>query len=80
MPKKTPPPAERLGRPAEVIERYRIGESTLWRWVAEREGFPQPRKLGPSVTVFSLDELDAFFAQAASPKKATPTTRKQARA
>lgn len=37
-----------------------IGNSTLWRWVKERPNFPQPMKLGPRVTVFSLDGLIAW--------------------
>ncbi|MDR6535589.1 AlpA family phage regulatory protein [Variovorax soli] len=37
-----------------------IGNTTLWRWVREREDFPRPRKIGPRVTVFSLDELIAW--------------------
>lgn len=66
MPAKKPlPPAERLARPAEVLKLYRISEATLYRWAKSRAGFPQPRKIGPNLSVFSLDELDAFFAREA---------------
>lgn len=37
-----------------------IGRSTFWRWVAEREGFPRPRKLSPRCTVFDQTELLAW--------------------
>lgn len=37
-----------------------IGVSTLWLWTKSRPGFPAPIKLGPKVTVFDLDALQAF--------------------
>ena len=40
-----------------------IGNTTLWRWVKERPDFPRPIKLGPRVTVFSVDELIAWRAR-----------------
>jgi predicted DNA-binding transcriptional regulator AlpA len=64
--KRTPPPAERLARPAEVLQIYRISEATLWRWAKSRPAFPKARRQGPNHTVFSLDELDAFFAAEAA--------------
>lgn len=38
-----------------------VSPATIWRWV--RSGnFPQPFKLGPSVTVWDADAVDAFIA------------------
>jgi prophage regulatory protein len=34
-----------------------IGESTIWRWVKERPGFPQPFKIGSRVTVWRAADL-----------------------
>ena len=41
-----------------------VSPTTVWRWV--REGrFPKPFKLGESVTVWDLGQVDAFIAQQA---------------
>lgn len=37
-----------------------ICNTTLWRWVREREDFPRPIKLSQRVTVFRLNELIAW--------------------
>lgn len=47
-------------RPRHAAEFLGIAESTFWRWVKEREGFPTPIKLGPRTTVFPLDKLTAW--------------------
>jgi prophage regulatory protein len=37
-----------------------VSKTTVWRWV--REGrFPPPFKLGDSVTVWNLDQVEAFI-------------------
>lgn len=37
-----------------------VSPTTVWRWV--REGrFPKPFKLGDSVTVWNLDQVEAFI-------------------
>lgn len=37
-----------------------VSPTTVWRWV--REGrFPAPFKLGDSVTVWNLDQVEAFI-------------------
>lgn len=41
-----------------------ISPATVWRWVREGK-FPKPFKLGASVTVWDVDEVDAFIAQRA---------------
>jgi prophage regulatory protein len=38
--------------------------ATIWRWVKQGT-FPAPFKIGPNVTVWDLDEIDAFLAQRA---------------
>lgn len=41
-----------------------VSPATIWRWT--REGnFPQPFKLGASVTVWNAAEVEAFIAQRA---------------
>jgi predicted DNA-binding transcriptional regulator AlpA len=42
--------------------RLPVSPATVWRWV--REGrFPKPFKLGDSVTVWDVAEVDAFLAR-----------------
>lgn len=38
-----------------------VSPATIWRWVRDGK-FPQPFKLGASVTGWSADEIDAFVA------------------
>ena len=47
-------------RPKQAAEFLGIGVSTLWRWVKERNGFPQPIQLGPRTTVFDGSKLAAW--------------------
>jgi predicted DNA-binding transcriptional regulator AlpA len=41
-----------------------VSPATVWRWVREGK-FPQPFKLGESVTVWDAAEVEAFIAQRA---------------
>jgi prophage regulatory protein len=41
-----------------------VSPATIWRWVRENK-FPKPFKIGPSVTVWDAEEVDAFIAQRA---------------
>ncbi len=36
-----------------------VSHATIWRWVKEGR-FPKPFKLGGNVTVWNLDEVEAF--------------------
>jgi prophage regulatory protein len=47
-------------RPKDAAELLGIGHSTLWRWVKNKDGFPQPVKLSPGVSVFDQAELVAY--------------------
>lgn len=38
-----------------------VSPATIWRWVRDGK-FPQPFKLGASVTGWSADEINAFVA------------------
>jgi len=38
-----------------------IAVSTLWLWSKEKEGFPQPRKITPSTTIWLESELRAYM-------------------
>jgi prophage regulatory protein len=52
------PPAQPLSvRAGAAARMLGIGESTLWRWAKEREGFPQPLRIGPKTTVFDSAKL-----------------------
>jgi predicted DNA-binding transcriptional regulator AlpA len=44
-------------RPRQAAAFLGIALSTLWRWVASREGFPRPVRLSPRTTVFRLSDL-----------------------
>ena len=41
-----------------------VSPATIWRWVRSGK-FPQPFKLGDSVTVWDADAVDTFIAQRA---------------
>ena len=58
----------RWARVKEICDLYRISPATWWRWSAEREGCPKPRKHGPRVTVWNLNEIDAWL-DAQQPKR-----------
>ena len=47
--------------------RLPVSPATLWRWVAQGR-FPAPFKLGPNVTVWDLDQVEAHLAQHAAPQ------------
>jgi prophage regulatory protein len=47
-----------------------VSPATWWRWVREKKA-PAPFKLGPSVTVWDADAVDAFIAQRAAGNTAT---------
>ena len=58
----------RYARARAVCAHFQIARSTLWNWVKTRqhEGFPQPLRAGPKVTLFDINAIDAFLkAQAA---------------
>lgn len=41
-----------------------VSPATIWRWVREGK-FPKPFKLGDSVTVWDLDQVEGFIAKRA---------------
>ena len=40
-----------------------VSAATIWRWVRDNPDFPKPFKLGPSVTAWYGDDIDAFIAK-----------------
>lgn len=40
---------------------FQIARSTLWQWIRTREGFPQPLRAGPKVSLHDLNAIDAFL-------------------
>lgn len=51
------------GKPAKV-GMLPVSPATIWRWTREGK-FPQPFKLGDSVTVWDMAQVEAFIAQRA---------------
>jgi prophage regulatory protein len=51
----------RMIRPADAAKKLGIGLSTLWAKARYQDEFPKPIKLGPSITAFFEDELDAYI-------------------
>ena len=47
-------------RDKEAARLLGIGVSTLWRWVKERPGFPQPRREGRRCTYWLRSEVEAY--------------------
>jgi len=56
----TPATPGRAARPGLLP----VSPATIWRWVRESK-FPKPFKLGTSVTVWDLNEVESFIAQLA---------------
>ena len=52
--------ASRPGKPGKLP----VSPATIWRWVRE-ERFPKPFSLGPSTTVWNLDQVEAFLSKQA---------------
>ena len=56
-----------LMRVPQVLKRVGFGKSTLWAWVASGR-FPAPIKLGPRMSVWREEDIDAFIAKAGHPE------------
>lgn len=50
--------ASKPGKPGKLP----VSPNTIWRWVREGK-FPSPFKLGASITVWDVAEVEAFIAQ-----------------
>jgi len=46
----------------ELAERFRVGRSTIWRWLAAGR-IPAPVKLTPGTTRWVLTHIEAFEAE-----------------
>jgi len=60
-----------LIRVPQVLKRVGFGKSTLWAWVASGR-FPAPIKLGPRMSVWREEEVDAFIAKTGQPEMIDP--------
>jgi predicted DNA-binding transcriptional regulator AlpA len=49
-------------RAKQILARYPISKSTLYRWVKQKR-FPAPFKIGPSISVWDAAEIKEFFAR-----------------
>lgn len=47
-------------RPRQAAAFLNVSVATLWRWHSSRHDFPRARKLGPGVTEFATEELQAY--------------------
>lgn len=59
-------------RAASLARLLGVHRSTLWRWVKEKPSFPRPLKITEGVTLWSLEEVQAWLQQqggATSPEK-----------
>jgi predicted DNA-binding transcriptional regulator AlpA len=53
-------------RASSASKHFQIGRATLWQWVRDRPGFPQPLKASSRVTLFDIAAIDRYLqAQAA---------------
>jgi predicted DNA-binding transcriptional regulator AlpA len=43
-----------------VATRYRVGIATVWRWVKEQDGFPEPVRLSKGTTRWLEADLVRF--------------------
>ncbi|MDN7592255.1 helix-turn-helix transcriptional regulator [Burkholderia seminalis] len=62
--------SSRALRPAKAAEKLGIGLSTLWLRAKNEPDFPKPFKIGPRITLFLEQELDAYLATCAAARTA----------
>lgn len=68
----------RIVRKPEVLARFGVGESSLWRWQRDpRMSFPRPVRIGVRAVGWYDDELDQWAEQreragASAPHESTP--------
>ncbi len=48
-------------RPAGLCAHLKIAKSTLYLWLATREGFPKPIRAGARVTLFDVQQVEQFI-------------------
>ncbi len=58
---------ERLLTVDELADTLCSGQSSIYRWIKEMEGFPQPLRLGRAVR-FRQSDVDKFIAERAQAK------------
>jgi len=49
-----------------VAQRYKVGRTTIWRWVKTDPKFPKPIKLSPGCTRWKACDLEAWEADKAT--------------
>ncbi len=52
---------KRYFRARTVYETLNISRTTLWHWIQNRPGFPQPIKVGPNTTLHDLAAIEAYL-------------------
>lgn len=50
-------------RASSLARQLGIHRSTLWRWVKEKPSFPRPLKITEGVTLWSIEEVQAWLQQ-----------------
>lgn len=54
-------------RASSLARQLGIHRSTLWRWAKEKPSFPRPLKITEGVTLWSLEEVQAWLQQQGDP-------------
>lgn len=54
-------PSRILVRVFELSQMFSVSRSTIWRWVKEKPGFPQPKKISQGVTVWFAEEVQEWL-------------------
>ena len=54
-------PSKILVRVFELSQMFSVSRSTIWRWVKEKPGFPQPKKISQGVTVGFAEEVQEWL-------------------
>jgi len=62
----------------QLAERFSVDKSTVWRWVSARM-LPEPVYLGPQVTRWRIDAIEAFEHEREAIKE-NPQTKRAERA
>ena len=45
----------------QLSEYLGCGESTVWWLTKNRDGFPQPKKLTPNLSVWNIEEINKYM-------------------
>jgi predicted DNA-binding transcriptional regulator AlpA len=61
MPSRGITRSKRMVSAAQLAKILGVSEGTVWRWARENKNFPRGLKLGPRLTRWDSDAIDAFL-------------------